>query len=158
MNYPNHTVKAVILFKKQRCHTPKIKFTARENIEEDAKKAVQNYFNDPKLQVLETEIKPLKAPKLGAKQTKTHDYVRLLANFQDGTLRLTTSFRRISVSGDFLRNPETTKLMEAINAYEKRENTNIVKRFDELTDLANQSKEYKEFTKKAVSLLTPSKP
>lgn len=157
MSYPTHQVKGVFVQNGQRIQTQKIKFIGGDDPEKAGRATIETYLtqgrrNKP-FEIEKVEVTKLKAPKLGAKLNKQHDYVTLTATFLDGTARITSSWGGFKVSGDFIRHPATDKLFAASFAYEKRTKKNVAGALEQLLPLANSSKEFTEFVKKTQKTL-----
>jgi|GEM_PF-6782751 len=157
MDYPTHSVVCVFVEKGVRIQTGKIKFVGGTDIDASARAAANKYLSSMKRRVpysIESlTVKPLPAPKLGAKLNKQHDYVSLRAVFLDGTITMTTSWGGLKASGDFVRHPDSDRLFDAACAYEKRHKCNVVGVMEALCADANSCHEFFAFVDKAVLTL-----
>lgn len=157
MNYPTHQVVCVFIENGQRIHTGKIKFFGGADVDASARAAavatLEGFKRKYPYTIDSLTVKPLPAPKLGAKLNKQHDYVSLRAVFLDGTITMTTSWGGLKSSGDFIRRPESDKLFDAALAYEKRTKKNVVGVMDALCADANACKDFAAFVEKAIATM-----
>jgi len=155
MNYPNHTVTAILTDSRGiRARTGKIKFYAdpqasQENKETAAREEVERHFCRSKSRnpstVTSLTLAKLAPPKLGAKLNEQREYITLRATFLDGTLSFTTSYRGISVAGDFIHDKIASDLIQLVSQLEKTDNRKAGERMHWLCELAKASKTLQEF-------------